>query len=333
MKKLPFIPAFLLLTFALSAQNSAKKYVLLEHFTNSKCSICATRNPAFYNLIGQAQYADDVHHISIHPPVPYVDCEFYQANTGDNLDWAALYNIQGTPRVALNGRLLPSGSQLLRQDTLNKYVDQTSPLYLKVTETGTGNTRSVNIEAHTLGPVPAGNYKLFVAVVEKTINKVTPNNEAVHHDVFRDMLTPVAGQNITLPAQGQSTEFDFNYNITTPWNADEVYVVAFIKESTTNQVLNSGTKFDPVLLLSASAPAAKSIVFSPNPATSVTYAALGDDLALRTEVFGANGQRVYSNTESQSANVAVPTTGFAPGIYFVKITGEKAIYTAKMVKE
>lgn len=323
----------MLLTFALSAQNSAKKYVLLEHFTNSKCSICASRNPAFYNLIGQAQYADDVHHISIHPPVPYVDCVFYQANTTDNNAWAAIYNIQGTPRVALNGRLLPSGSQLLRQDTLNKYVDQTSPLYLKVTETGTGNTRSVKIEAHSLGQIPSGNYKLFAAVVEKTINQTTPNNESVHHDVFRDMLTPVAGQDITLPAQGQSAEFDFNYSITAPWNAAEVYVVAFIKETSTNQVLNSGTKFDPVLSVSAAEPAAKNIVFSPNPAASVTYASLGDDVALRTEVFGVNGQRVYSNTESRSANVALPVTGFAPGIYFVKITGEKAIYTAKMVKE
>ncbi len=332
MKKLPIIPALLLLTFALSAQSSAKKYVLLEHFTNSKCSICASKNPAFYTLIEQAQYAPDIHHISIHPSVPYNTCVFYLANTTENNAWAAVYNIQGTPRLAIDGNLLPAQSQLLRLDTLTNHLNQTSPLYLKVTETGTGNTRSASIDARALSQIPAGNYKLFVAVAEKTINKTTPNNEAVHHDVFRDMLTATTGQDFIPPATGQVANFNFNYTIDAAWNANEVYVLAFVKNMDTKQILNSGTKYDPVLTLDASNLVAASIRFSPNPASDITIAEIGDDNAVQTEVYAADGKRVYLAQENAENRVNITTATFAPGIYFVKITGEKGIYTAKMLK-
>lgn len=333
MKKLQIIPVLLILTFALSAQNSAKKYVLLEHFTNSKCSICASKNPAFYTLIRQQQYAPDIHHISIHPSVPYNTCVFYLANTADNNAWSAIYNIQGTPRLAINGSLIPAQSQLLRVDTLTNHLNKTSPLYLKVTETGAGASRTATIEARALSQIPGGNYKLFIAVAEKTVNQTTSNGEAVHYDVFRDMLTPVTGQDFTPPAPGQAATFTFNYSVDAAWNASEVYVLAFVKEVDTKQVLNSGTKFDPILLLDARNLVANDISFSPNPASDITYAEIGDDNALQTEVFAVNGQRVYMAAENQGNRVAITTTSFARGVYFVKITGEKGIYTAKMVKE
>jgi len=332
MKKLQLIPALLLFSFALFAQSSAKKYVLLEHFTNSRCGICASRNPAFYSLIDQAQYAPDIHHVSIHPSVPYNNCVFYLANTTENNAWAAVYSIQGTPRVAVNGNLIPSQNQLLRVDTLTKYLNQTSPLYLRVTETGTGNSRSASIDARALSQIPAGNYKLFVAVAEKTINQTTPNGESVHHDVFRDMLTPTTGQNFTPPAPGQIANFNFDYTINAAWNANEMYVLAFVRNMDNKQILNSGTKYDPVLTLDAADLVAESIRFSPNPATDITYAEIGDDNALQTEVYAADGKRVYLAQENAANRVSITTAAFAPGIYFVKITGEKGIYTAKMLK-
>ncbi len=332
MKKLQVIPVLLLLVSVLSAQSSAKKYVLLEHFTNSRCGICASRNPAFYSLINQPQYAPDIHHISVHPPVPYNNCVFYLANTTENNAWAAVYNIQGTPRVALNGNLIPAQSQLLRQDTLVKYLNQTSPLYLKVTETGAGSARTASIEARALSQIPAGNYKLFVAVAEKTVNQNTPNGESVHHDVFRDMLTAVTGQDFTPPAPGQAVSFNFNYTVDGAWNANEVYVLAFVKNIDSKQVLNSGTKYDPALTLDAPESLAQSIRFSPNPASDITFAEIGGDNALQTEVYAADGKRVYLTQGNTASPVAIPTTSFAKGIYFVKITGEKGIYTAKMLK-
>jgi Outer membrane protein Omp28 len=332
MKKTLLLATGLLFALALSAQTSAKKYVLIEHFTNSKCGICASKNPTFYNLINQAQYADQVHHISIHPPVPYNTCVFYLGNPTENNAWATLFGISGTPRVAVDGHLIPSGSQLLRQDTLAKYLNLTSPLYLRVTESGVGNTRNASIDARALSQIPAGNYKLFVAVAEKAINLVTPNGEAVHHDVFRDMLTPVTGQDFTPPAPGQNSNFNFTYTIDPAWSSDQVYVLAFVKNIDTKQVLNSATKFD-ASLSETGEPATHGIRFSPNPASQVTFAEIGDDFALRTEVFSTGGQRVYDANNHREKTVVIPTEWLTSGLYFVKITGEKGIYTARMVKQ
>ena len=104
MKNVSAFIFFTLVSLALSAQTSVKKYVLLEHFTNSKCSVCASKNPAFFTLIDQ--YPNDVHHVSIHPSTPYSTCVFYQSNTTENEARADFYNIPGTPRVAVNGTLL-----------------------------------------------------------------------------------------------------------------------------------------------------------------------------------------------------------------------------------
>jgi len=59
---------------------------------------------------------------------------------------------------------------------------------------------------------------------------------------------------------------------------------------------------------------------------------IGDDNALQTEVYAADGKRVYLAQENAANRVSITTAAFAPGIYFVKITGEKGIYTAKMLK-
>ena len=93
MKKCCSLLLCLFLASLLSAQASTKKYLLIEHFTNSNCPPCASRNPAFYSLITQAQYADDVHHISYHPSVPYNTCVFYLANKVENNARAAVYGI------------------------------------------------------------------------------------------------------------------------------------------------------------------------------------------------------------------------------------------------
>jgi hypothetical protein len=96
--------------------------------------------------------------------------------------------------------------------------------------------------------------------------------------------------------------------------------------------LNSGTKFDAVLSATQETPT-QGVRFSPNPVSQVSFATIGDDTAVRTEVFDVQGKRVFLDESAQSEVVAVSTANFSKGIFFVKITGEKAIYTAKMVKE
>jgi hypothetical protein len=324
-----FLPLFFLF-YAVNGQQAVKKYVLLEHFTNTKCPICANKNPAFYNLINQ--YPNDVHHISIHPSVPYNTCVFYLANPTENNARTSLYEVQGTPQVALNGVIAPFGSALLTSATLQAQLNQTSPLYLKVTETGSGTTRNVAIEARSVGAVPTGNYKLFAAIVEKQIDYNAPNGEAVHHDVFRKMLPDINGVTYNPAAQGQSVQFNFDYTLNAAWNANQVYVVAFIQNTMTKEVLNSGTKFDPIFTATQT-PAITQLSTAPNPAQDFTTIQLenADDVQ-RVDLIDLNGRQMQTSYTREQTQLNIGLEQVPSGVYFIKITTTDKTYTAKLVK-
>lgn len=327
MKKLLLVLVACAGSLALSAQTLAKKYVLIEHFTNSRCSVCASKNPGFYNLIND--YPEDIHHISIHPSVPYNTCIFYLANPSENNARTSFYNVSGTPQIALNGTLNQTSGLLLSVPVLESYLNQTSPVAIEVTETGTTD-RVATVKVRSIANVPTGNYKIYAAVVEKTINYNAPNGEAVHHDVFRKMLPGIDGQPIVPAAAGQSITTTFSYSLGT-FSPTETYVVAFLQNTLTKEILNSGTRFDP-LFTAAHEAAPQQITLQPNPAQDVAIAQLGDDQAESVEVFSMSGLLVSNTFTAEQNTVTLPTATLAAGVYFVKIRGKNGVYVAKLAK-
>ncbi len=330
MKKIFFPLLCLFLTAGLAAQQLPKRYVLLEHFTNSRCSVCASKNPAFYSLI--ANYPDDVHHIAYHPPIPYVNCAFYLANTTENAGRAAVYGINGTPRVALNGALAPVSGTLLQQALLVSEIGETSPLSLTVTESGTGAARTVKIKAKSWGAIPSGNYRIFAAVVEKIVNYNSPNGESVHHDVFRKMLPMLDGGAFATPALGEEIEYTYDYTIAAGWEADQVYVVAFVQDISTGEVLNSGTKFDTPFTSAVSEVPIQSLQLWPNPAQDQVITQITDDRVLEIGVFNSAGTEVHTISSTDQNRVTLSTAALPAGIYYVKIRGEKSAYAGRFLK-
>lgn len=329
MKKI-FFPLLLVVAFwgQLAGQGPFKRYVMIEHFTNSNCGICASRNPAFFNTIN-AQ-SNQVHHLSIHPSVPYPQCVFHQANTAENNALAANYNISGTPRVALNGTLLPAGNPLLPQASFNAALGQTSPLHVRVLETS-GMSRTVTVELSVQAPVPAGNYRLFVAVAEKTINQLTPNGESVHRNVFRKMLNTVNGQTISL-SPGQVYTFSFAYNIAPNWNANEIYALAWVRNMDNKEILNSGASFDETIGV-FDAPSARPLRIFPNPAKASVWLQLpaGDPIR-NVEIFDLSGRMVgLRRLDSPAEMLEIRLDDLATGLYLARAWGDGAVYTGKFL--
>ncbi|MEQ1744708.1 MAG: Omp28-related outer membrane protein [Saprospiraceae bacterium] len=334
MKKYPLFVVFALAVFTLGAQSLPKKYVLLEHFTNSRCSVCASRNPAFYTLIHQ--YPNEVRHISYHPAIPYNDCKIYLANTTQNNARTAAYGVFGTPRVALNGNLVPIGNPLLPAATLQAAFGQQSPIAIEVEESGTAPNKTAIVTVRSFGDTPAGNYKLFVAVAERTVNYASPNGEQKHYDVFRSMLTSIDGDAITLPVKGQSDNYTFSYTHTQPngWpsNYDSLYVLAFVQNTSTQEVLNSGTRFDPVFTDTDEAGEAQPVRIQPNPASEEATVLMPGEQVARVEVFSISGGLVFSDNQEQADRVRLPVSALEPGIYVVRIVGKNGLYSGKFVK-
>jgi len=315
-------------TAPLFSQSMVKKYVMIEHFTNSRCSTCASRNPAFFNLIDD--YPQDVHHISVHPPVPFSNCVFYLANTADNTSMAAQYGINGTPRVALNGVLTNPGNPLLPLATLNQYLNQMSPLYIEVAESGTGANRSVAITLRNNGGIPAGDYTLLAAAVEKTINQTTPNGESVHHNVLRDLITD--GIDLAPIALSQDITVNLDYTLQGAWNANEMYVLAWVRNNDTKAILNSGTRFDPILV-STSTPVVETIKAWPNPATDETWVQTTGETIRDLQVFGADGRSHRVAFSQSNDRVRLEMKSLPAGLYYIRLQADEKTFSGKVVKQ
>ncbi len=335
MKKIALLFVFGCLSAALLAQSQPKKYVLLEHFTNSRCSICASKNPAFYNLI--RQYPNDVRHLSIHPPVPYSNCLIYLSNTAENSSRSNFYGVNGTPRVALNGSLVPVSTPLLPPATLEAALNQQSSIGIRVQESGSAPNKTVSITVTSYATPPAGDYKIYAAVAESTVNYNSPNGESKHYDVFHAMLPGIDGAAITLPAAGGSVTVNYNYVHDNPngWtsNFDSLYVLAFVQNTATKEVLNTGTRFDPVFTSAEEAAAPQAIRLQPNPAQDESSVFLPGETIDRVEVFSLDGRLVWQDSRTQRDLARIAVGDFKPGIYLVKLTGQSGMYIGKLVKE
>jgi len=234
----------LLLVFSLifilqDSYTQAKRYIFLEHFTNTRCGICTGANPGFYSLL--TGYKNQYHHMSVHPPIPYSACLLYQANPSDNSQRSNFYNIVGTPTLMINGQIKKSlGS--VTASTLNAELNKLSPIEVLVKESGT-NQRNANVEIKTVGIKPGGNYKLYAVALEKELNYASPNGEKIHHNVFRDFLSAADGDPIDLAGTGSSIIKTFSITIPSTWVENQVYILAWIQDAASKEVLNSGTIF------------------------------------------------------------------------------------------
>jgi hypothetical protein len=222
--------------------SQAKKYPLFEHFTQASCGPCAAQNPVFHPVYLANE--TNVHHIAYHTSWPGVD-PMYDHNPSESDAMVSFYGVTGVPDMYGDGTGYGSPVNIT-QDVINELSSTGSPVRILVTETTTGSTRDVHVEVQTVGDVPAGTYKLKAAVVEH-LDYTTPpgsNGETDFPNVFRESLTGTGGVTITPASVGASVSFDYSYSLA-DYEADETYVVAWVQNSSTKEILNSGATGDP----------------------------------------------------------------------------------------
>lgn len=332
MKKLiPVLVLSLIISASLFGQG-AKKYVLIEHFTNSRCPLCASKNPGIYATL--SNYPDDIHHISFHPPIPYNNCVFYQANMVENDARTAYYGVDWSPAVVINGTLVSLGTPTLPPALLQAQIGLTSPIEIEVTETS-GANRTVNVSVNTLDDsAPVGAYKIYAAIVEKDINLTTPNGETMHHDVFRKMITDINGDPINLASPGGSVDLTYSYTVNAGWDANQTYVVVFVQNASTFEVLNSGTRFDAPVSGTGHVALSDALRIFPNPIASNLHVEWNGPLSEGSmlSVVDVNGRELWSQKAVGKVS-DVAANAWPKGVYFVRLYSGKDIFVQKFEKE
>jgi hypothetical protein len=324
-----FLPA-LLLSFSLTVFSQSPKTVLVEHFTNTKCSICASRNPGFYNVLsGYPQ----VIHIAFHPSAPYSSCYFNQQNVTENDDRTKFYGAYGsTPKFVLNGALLPSTNPAITNTTLDTALNQTSPLEISATEELLGaDSVKVRVVVRTTGSIGATQLLLFAGVAQDTIQYSAGNGEQLHHDVFRKALTGAKGDTIPTPALNDSLVLTYNYKIAAGWRGANLNTIAWVQLTDTKQVLNAGKSHRVADVVSGINEAKKVSSFSvyPNPfSNELQFSGYNPEQENQIEVFDVLGNKMFTGILS-GAHYTINAIRWSSGIYFVRVNNT----TKRIIKE
>lgn len=306
----------------ITAQELPPRYPMLELFTNTPCPICGSQNPGMFERL--TNYEGQYHLVSFYPGTPYVSCIFYQANIPENSARLAFYpQIFGTPRVAINGlQFMSSGS--VSNTVLDNITGTTSWLSVQVAETS-GSTRDVVIllQDHAGGSLDTG--KLFAVIVEREIMYNAPNGETVHHNVFRKFLSDVNGDVIDMSSGLASMEY--SYDVEAGWQEDEVYVMAWLMDPETKEILNSGTRFDPVLSGTRTIETHALRIF-PNPASGLVHIEVPDHIQDPVRIFNTSGQLVRQILPASAPEVIIDVSDWPAGMYRAEIKSNNKVWSA-----
>ncbi|HTX89384.1 MAG TPA: Omp28-related outer membrane protein [Bacteroidales bacterium] len=247
MKKMVLLLALVALTgYSTRLLAQAKRFVLVEHFTQASCSPCAQQNPYLEAVLEQTR--GTTHHIAYHTSWPGYD-PMYLYNTAGSNARVSYYGINAVPDVIVNGNFFHGGPTGVTQQVIQDAGSDASAIRVKVSETSDGTTRTVHVKVFTLDTLAAATYKIRVAVVEKWIHYTTPpgtNGEKNFPDVFREMLPDNTGASFTPAAIGDSVSDTFTYTLDVAhWDTTQIYTIAFVQNESTKEVINSGSSLAP----------------------------------------------------------------------------------------
>lgn len=328
-----FLLVFLLVG-EISAQ-TAKKYVHLEHFTNTRCVLCSSRNPTFFNTI--ENYEDLVHHVAVHPRVPYSGCVLYQANTADNEARRVFHGVVSTPNVYMDGTKVSQGSTLISASQLDDAKDKTTSVGIDISASVSNAEQIGTITVHTTGSVPTGNFRIFIAALEKTVNYNAPNGESVHHNVLRKFISSNEGDIFSLAASGGAIEIPYTLTYESTWEASEMFVMAWIQDTDSKIVLNSGSQFDPPVNTGASSTVeVNQLDFKvlPNPVVDQLNLQFDQPMTGVIKVQNLAGQEVVNKEiEKNSFSTSLNISDLQNGVYILRIESIEGIGVRKFFKE
>ena len=291
--------------------------VVVEHFTNTLCGICASRNPGFYANLRQQP---GTLHIAYHPSSPYRACVFNQQNVSENDARTNFYGIYGsTPRLVVNGSVIPATQNFGSPALFAPFQGQTSALALLVTLRPQGpDSLTATVRVETRAAHNFSTLQLNLALAEDTVVYAAPNGEQRHYDVFRKNFN---GGLLTFgpaPAVGGVVTLRRTIAKAAAWQPARLYALAIVQNAslTVPAVVQAAASARLGTALPARHAGAASARFQayPNPAIS-TVSVPAEFGALPLELYNGLGQRL---TVPAGAGTTLDVRGLGPGPYLLR---------------
>lgn len=327
--------AFLSLTLSSGFSQQVLRKVLVTHFTNTRCSICASRNPDFKtNFV--AQNNNDMMLLAFHPSAPYPTCIFNQHNVDGNDDYAFFMQVYGgTPRIAINGNALPASASYSDPTMYDPYKNLTSPIALSLQQQKFGSD-SIRIRMciKAVDNNAIGNQRVYLGVAESDIAYNAPNGEPLHHRVFRQFLLGNQGTSFDIPAM---TGDSITYTVTIPfhfdWNVGKTYAFGYVQNGSTREVYQAeetNPSQQDQIPMSVAQVRLDAVKVFPNPAQNVLQIISNTNAMATYKVFDLKGKLYLQDTFTQHATVNI--SAFHKGAYFVVVETDRGTTYKRVLK-
>ena len=292
---------------------------VVESFTNTQCSICASRNPGFHsNVVAHPS----ITLLTVNPSAPYAGCILSKQNKVDNDNRTSWYGIYGsTPRLTINGNVISASANYSDPALFSAYIGLTTPFSMRIEQSNYGKD---SIKAKVIIKkvvATTSDVRLFIGLVEDTIFVNGGNGELRHYNVLRKSLTGASPLFISMAMPlGDSVIVEMTGTAATFWDMNRMFAMAILHENSTNKVVQSA-KTSPMKTASI-ANVAKTLDFnfSPNPATNTLKINTASQEKISYQLYNMLGLSLVDNsfTNTTSINVANLPNGF----YVLKLMSE-----------
>lgn len=230
-----------------------KIVVLLEDFTGVKCVNCPNA-AAIANDLSE-QYEGHIVVLGVHPDSPFTyqnpEGGFPDFRTADGEVWRQQFGIESFPNGLINrANPLPETGWA---SAVANVIDNDAPAMLVVKSAYDDATRELKLSIHTIFHTDvSGDIRLTTCIMEdkligKQVTSSGVNNEYVHRHVFRGTADNIAWGRVmddeleTIPAESYYVT-NMKFTLNSDYNDEEVYIVAFISNNDTKQVLMAAEK-------------------------------------------------------------------------------------------
>lgn len=331
LKNLPLIFCFAFFLFSEAGHSQVEKTVVVEHFTNSRCIICANRNPGFFENL---EAHPKVIHLAVHPSSPYSNCELNLNNPAENDGRTNYYGIYGsTPKLVVQGDLVSVSEDYGDPEIFEPYLDQTSPASIEIIQYKNEGTIDVSVTVTRESDEDLGNLRLFAAIAEDVVFYEAPNGEDEHYNVMRKSLTPTEGTAMALPETvGESVSFTFSFAETSQYIFERLFAVVILQEEEGQSVVQSASvspNFSQELPSSVDGlPELQNVQIAPNPASDFIQVSLPGNLETMAQLTDVSG-RLISVFNFQTTTRINPETLNA-GLYFLTLENEEGYAVRKI---
>ena len=316
--------AFLSLFFSAAVAQEVPRVVLAEHFTNSFCSVCASRNPGFFQNLAANP---DVLHISYYTSSPYPSCPINQYNSAAADARAFYYNVFGsTPRLAIEGASISASSNYSSPTIFSAAAGGTSPFTVSVTLTAISSTQAeARFVVRKVAASQLSTVFTYTALVQDTLFFNAANGENIHYNVFRNAIfsndpAPMAAPTNVGDSTVQTQVFTLDANLP----ATRLYAIGTVHQQDGSLIQAArSSNFNP-----ASASAIPSIATNshlrvyPNPAHNTLQVEGNFSSTAIATILDMQGRKVFTQMVGNKATL--PLTGLSAGSYFLQVTdGER----------